>query len=92
MCVWPSALNIARDRVFTAPVGQAREQGNKDKFSRLTRSTFYRVVTGHAFIGEYTRRFYPRHTREQIACPCGEPIETVEHVLLHCPRYTAESI
>ncbi|KAH9985962.1 hypothetical protein BJV77DRAFT_88935, partial [Russula vinacea] len=32
---------------------------NTDKFSRLTHSTFYRFVTGHAFTGEYTQRFYP---------------------------------
>ena len=59
-----------------------------DKFSRLTHSTFYRLVTGHAFTGEYTQRFYPQHTQEQIACPCGEPVQTAEHVLLHCPLFT----
>ncbi|KAI0266579.1 hypothetical protein BGY98DRAFT_939093 [Russula aff. rugulosa BPL654] len=26
----------------------------------------------HAFTGEYTKRFYPPHTQEQIACPCGD--------------------
>ena len=66
-----------------------RGQENLAKFSRLTHSTFYRFVTGHAFTGEYTQRFYPLHTQEQLACPCGEPIQTVEHMLLHCPRYTA---
>jgi hypothetical protein len=24
---------------------------------------------------------------EQVTCPCGEPTQTVEHVLLHCPQY-----
>ena len=67
---------------------QAQGQGNAVKFSRLTHSTFYRFVTGHAFTGEYTQRFYPLHTQEQIACPCGEPVQFIEHVLLHCPRYT----
>jgi hypothetical protein len=60
-----------------------------DKFSRLTHSTLYRFITGHAFTGEYTRRFFPQHTQEQIACQCGEPLQTIEHVLLHCPLYTA---
>ena len=69
---------------------QAPGPGNTDKFSRLTHSTFYRFVTGHAFTGEYTQRFYPLHTQEQLACPCGEPVQTIEHVLLHCPRYTEE--
>ena len=65
------------------------EQGNPDKFSRLTLSTFYRFVTGHAFTGEYTQRFYPQHTQEQITCPCGAPIQTIEHVLLQCPLHAA---
>ena len=67
---------------------QAQGEKKLVKFSRLTHATFYRLVTGHAFIGEYTQRFYPPHTQEQIACPCGELVQTVEHVLLHCPRYT----
>ncbi|KAH9997081.1 hypothetical protein BJV77DRAFT_104558, partial [Russula vinacea] len=29
----------------------------------------------------------PTHTGP-IACPCGEPIQTIEHVLLHCPRHS----
>ena len=64
------------------------DPGAPDKFSRLTHSTLYRFMTGHAFTGEYTQRFYPLHTQDQIACPCGEPIQTVEHVLLQCPAYT----
>ena len=59
------------------------------KFSRLTHSTFYRFITGHAFTGEYTQRFFPQHTPEQIACQCGEPLQTIEHVLFHCTLFTA---
>ena len=66
---------------------QAQGQEDTVKFSRLTHSTFYRFVTGHAFTGEYTQRFFPPHTQEQLACPCGEPLQTIEHVLLHCPSY-----
>jgi len=66
---------------------RTQNEDSQDKFSRLTYATLYRVATGHAFVGEYTKRFHPQHTPEQIACPCGEPVETVEHVLLHCPLY-----
>ena len=78
----------AKGQKTPTPFEQAQGQENTVKFSRLTHSTFYRFVTGHAFTGEYTQRFYPLHTQEQIACPCGEPVQTIEHVLLHCPRYT----
>jgi hypothetical protein len=59
------------------------------KFSRTTRCTLYRLITGHAFTGAYTQCFYNRHTPEQIACTCGEPVQTVEHLLLDCPLYNA---
>jgi hypothetical protein len=69
--------------------GHNRDQDTKAKFSRLTHSTLLRYITGHAFTGEYTQRFYPLHTQEQIACPCGEPLQTVEHILTECTLYTA---
>jgi hypothetical protein len=76
-----------------APTTHTPERTNREpakvKFSRSTHSTFYRFTTGHAFTGDYTRRFYPLHTPEQVACPCGEPIQTVEHVLTTCPLYDA---
>ena len=43
------------------------------EFSHLTHSSFYCVVTGHAFIGEYVQRFFPQHTLDQITCQCAEP-------------------
>ncbi|KAF8485490.1 hypothetical protein F5888DRAFT_1617277, partial [Russula emetica] len=32
--------------------------------------------------------FFPQHTPDQIACQCGEPLQTIKHVLMHCPSYT----
>ncbi|KAI0279245.1 hypothetical protein BC826DRAFT_1081479 [Russula brevipes] len=58
------------------------------KFTCSTICTMYRIITGHAFTGAYTQRFYPNHSLEQIACQCGEPIQTIEHVLMACPLYT----
>ena len=55
----------------------------KAQFSRLTFATFYRIAIGHAahaFVGEYTVHpmvLPPTHP-EQIACPCGRPVQTVE--------------
>jgi hypothetical protein len=59
-------------------------EGPKAKFSRLTHSTFYRFITGRAFTGEYTQRFFPQHTPDQVACQCGEILQTIEHVIMHC--------
>jgi hypothetical protein len=74
---------------FHAERSPVDPRARKVKCPRRTRSTFYRFVTGHAFVGEYTQRFFPQHTQDQIACPCGEPVQTIEHVLLHCPTHTA---
>jgi hypothetical protein len=65
----------------------SREQAAK--FSQTTLCTMYRVITRHAFTGAYTQRFFNRHTPDQIACTCGEPVQTVEHILLECPNHTA---
>jgi hypothetical protein len=67
--------------------GSTRDPHRKkrDKFLHLTHATLYHFATGHAFVGAYTQRFHPRHMPEQVACLCGEPTQTVEHVLLHCP-------
>ena len=71
------------------PGGTPNDAGEQEaKFSHLTFTTFYHIITGHAFTGAYTQHFFPPHTPEQITCPCGEPIQTVEHILLHCPQYT----
>jgi hypothetical protein len=69
------------------PQGLDGPQARKATFSRKTFSTFYRIITGHAFVGAYTQRFFPLHTPDQVACPCGEPTQTIEHVLLHCPLF-----
>ncbi|KAH8988266.1 hypothetical protein EDB86DRAFT_2749587, partial [Lactarius hatsudake] len=47
------------------------------------------VAVDHAFTGTYIQRFRPStgNPPENASCPCGEPIRTAAHVLLHCPRF-----
>jgi hypothetical protein len=51
-------------------------------------STLFRLITGHAFIGSYTARFRP-DADEPVDCPCGTPLQTVQHVLTACPLFAA---
>lgn len=70
----------------------AEGQTPKAKPSRATTSTMFRMITGHAFTGEYTARFrgnkLPQPLPEEaVACPCGELPQTSEHILIECPLY-----
>ena len=90
--VHPS-FNITRTKVanshFPNPAAsQDADNQVKAKFSCSTYSTFYCLTTGHAFIGSFTQCFFPHHTPKQVACQCSEPVQMVEHMLLHCPQYT----
>jgi hypothetical protein len=38
-------------------------------------------MTGHAHIGSYYAKFVPD---EEVNCPCGEDLQTCEHVLQAC--------
>jgi hypothetical protein len=55
-----------------------------NKYARgraVTRSQF-RVARAH--IGAYYSRFVPT---EPVECPCGEPRQTRNHILLECEQY-----
>ena len=49
-------------------------------------SRFTRAVTNHAPIGEYRTRFFPQ---QPSSCPCGALLQSREHILCECPRYSA---
>ncbi|KIK57338.1 hypothetical protein GYMLUDRAFT_122374, partial [Collybiopsis luxurians FD-317 M1] len=40
--------------------------------------------TGHDYIGEYYSKFVPS---KNVDCPCGEQLQTQEHILRVYPRY-----
>ena len=53
---------------------------------RAAVSTLFRLITGHAFIGSYAARFRPD---DPVDCPCGSPLQTVQHVISDCPLFAA---
>jgi hypothetical protein len=67
---------------------ETQNENAAKQFLRLTYSMLYRFITGHAFTSEYMQHFFSQHTAKQIACPCGYPIQTIEHILLECTLYT----
>ena len=40
---------------------------------------------GHAFTSDYTARFRPDIPVDQLACSCGWPTHSFDHLILHCP-------
>jgi hypothetical protein len=56
------------------------------KFSRPIVATCIRLLTGHAFTGEYTARFRPS-SFDPHHCQCGEPLQTPQHVIAACPLH-----
>ena len=60
------------------PAHNTPGEDNTDKFSRLTDSTFYRFVTGHAFTGDVTGPWDGR----AYACSCTEISSGTGHGLL----------
>ncbi|KAI5114616.1 hypothetical protein M0805_009545 [Coniferiporia weirii] len=51
---------------------------------RALQSRVVQVVLGHGHFGAYAARFLPDIP---IACPCGAPLQTREHLLLECPLF-----
>ena len=48
--------------------------------------TLTQCRTGHIYTGEFYRRFVPDESSD---CPCGEPLQTREHIIRDCTRYEA---
>ncbi|KIK22550.1 hypothetical protein PISMIDRAFT_59211, partial [Pisolithus microcarpus 441] len=52
--------------------------------SRKTYGRLLQCRTRHAFLGEYHSTFVPT---EDPSCPCGEPIQTRQHIITSCPTF-----
>ena len=58
-------------------------KNNRELFGRLTQCR-----TGHSYTGEFRQAFLP-HSEDPITCPCdNETIQTREHILRECPKYS----
>jgi Reverse transcriptase (RNA-dependent DNA polymerase) len=57
-------------------------------FSRPIFTTGVRLLTGHAFTGEYNARHRPQ-SHDPHSCQCGEPLQTAHHIIAACPAFTA---
>ena len=47
----------------------------------------FQTLVGHTFVGSYYQRF---NIPEPVSCPCGQPLQTIYHVLHSCPRFTSK--
>ncbi|CAK5263969.1 unnamed protein product [Mycena citricolor] len=57
-------------------------RGERELYGRLIQCR-----TGHGYTGEFYQRF---NIPEDVDCPCGETVQTREHILRECPLYDAQ--
>ena len=55
------------------------------RYTRHTTSTALRFAVSHVFTSDYTARFRPNIPLDQLACSCGWPTHSFDHLVLHCP-------
>lgn len=81
---WTHRLPQARGAYITTLPKVKVPQAMKEVFEapRSESARAIQVMLGHGFFGE----FYARHVpSERTDCPCGEEMQTREHILLRCP-------
>ena len=62
-------------------------------FSWHTTFTALCFAIGHAFISDYTAHFRPDIPLDQLACSCGWPTHSFDHLILDCPHgHNAQSM
>ena len=60
------------------------------RFQDNPREVFGRLIqcrTAHAYTGEYRRRF---HLNDEHECPCGEQIQTRDHIVQDCLNFAGK--
>jgi hypothetical protein len=77
---WSSSSHGAKTRAFFPRVKSAMI------ISRIHLSKqVIQILSGHSFLNSHQFRF---GFRDSPACECGAPIESTEHFLFYCPRFS----
>ena len=77
--LWKAAVELEKDELG--------RKTRRPKYSRRITSTALQLAVDHAFTGSYAARFRPADPPESLACPCGVPLRTPQHLILQCHRF-----
>jgi len=87
---WENGRNTAKHlrHITTKTKAQNSHKIYNGITKRFEIALLSRLRTGHCSLNQYLHRF---HHEESPECSCGSgAIETVEHFLIHCPKYDKE--
>ena len=68
-------------------IESTQKEDNLRQLNRFEQVTIFRMRTGHCKLSSHLYKLKLCDTNE---CHCGTSIQTVEHVLQDCPRYTEQ--
>jgi hypothetical protein len=77
---WTSSSAGANTRVFFPHVKSASATLKLHLSKQVVQ-----ILSGHSFLNSHQHRF---NFKDSPACVCGSPIESIEHFLFHCPRFS----
>jgi hypothetical protein len=58
------------------------------RLAQKSASLIFQLRVGHALLNDYL--YHYKITNSARCLACSDPYETVEHFLLHCPKYAHE--
>ena len=83
-----TAQHLRRITTKTAEAQNAYKLYNSINKRSDIATVLSRLRTGHSSLNQYLHRF---HHEDSPECTCGSgALETVEHFLIHCPKYDKE--